>query len=162
MRKRFQSWFAAGRRFVAPLVVCAAAAPLPAPVAAQVPVQQGTAGRAASNAADTAALRAAAASTGMPAASSVLDGLRRSGMTRAQVRTGLELLGYDPGLADPYFAALGGRAAPPEPTPRVLAALGGLGVPGIAPLDSLPADTPWVAAATLPALDSTAGPRLFG
>jgi protein involved in polysaccharide export with SLBB domain len=39
----------------------------------------------------------------------LLERLRRSGLTRAQIRARLQQLGYDPGLADDYFDIIEGR-----------------------------------------------------
>ena len=52
----------------------------------------------------------------------ILDRLRASGMTRAQVRARLQSMGYDPSLADAYFDALesGSDDAPGERPPSDL------------------------------------------
>lgn len=83
----------------------------------------------------------------------LVEWLRQSGMTRAQVRARLQQLGYDPGLVDRYFDVIerGGEAArgnAPEHFINALSRLG-LGVPGMGtdstdmflPLDSLLVDT---------------------
>ena len=44
----------------------------------------------------------------------IISRLRASGMSREEVRTRLQQMGYDPALADPYFDALESGAAPPE------------------------------------------------
>lgn len=101
---------------------------------------------------------------------SILSGLGRSGMTRAQVRAELQRMGYDPGLADRYFAVLEGRQAVPigPPPPAVVEAMGALGVPGIGPAEELPLTSPWIDGAADGELGTTgesmspAGPRLFG
>ncbi|HUF13590.1 MAG TPA: SLBB domain-containing protein, partial [Longimicrobiales bacterium] len=62
---------------------------------------------------DTASVRRAAeARTGRQVSQSdILDRLRSSGLSRAEVRSRLQLMGQDPGMADPYFDALEGRTA---------------------------------------------------
>ena len=74
----------------------------------------------------------------------ILERLRQSGMTRAQMRSRLQQLGYDPGLADRYFDALERSGDPPtgEPSERFVEALGELGLvrglrPDTAAVDSL-------------------------
>ena len=59
----------------------------------------------------------------------VLDGLRRSGMSRAEVTSLLEQQGLDASMADEYFDVLEGRAeSAPEPGQAFLAALGQMGI----------------------------------
>lgn len=75
----------------------------------------------------------------------ILERLRRSGMSRSQVRAGLERLGYDPGLADRYFDTIEGRRELPEgdPPPRLLEAMTAIGVPAVAHSDQLQITSPW-------------------
>ncbi len=60
----------------------------------------------------------------------VIERLRQSGITRVQLRAGLQRFGYDGALADHYFDAIEGRSTPhppnepPFPLPDVLASLG--------------------------------------
>lgn len=60
----------------------------------------------------------------------ILDRLRRSGLTRSQVRNRLLGLGLDPELADPYFDRLEGRgqAALTGPEAEFIVALGRMGL----------------------------------
>jgi protein involved in polysaccharide export with SLBB domain len=76
----------------------------------------------------------------------ILERLRRSGMSRSQVRAGLERLGYDPGLADRYFDAIDGRRPLPDedPSPRLVEAMTAIGVPAVAHSDQLDITSPWV------------------
>ena len=74
----------------------------------------------------------------------ILERLRQSGMTRSQIRTRLQQMGYDPGLADRYFDALerGGEPPEDEPSERFIEALGELGLMRLRMLpDSLAADS---------------------
>lgn len=63
----------------------------------------------------------------------VLERLRESGMTRAEVRARLQAMGYDPSLADEYFDALEsgaeGELPEDEPSADLAAAMERLGVP---------------------------------
>lgn len=100
----------------------------------------------------------------------VLEQLRSSGITRAQLKAGLQQYGYDPRLADQYFDAIEGEA-PDYPMGEVSAefmeALKALGIT-VDP-DSTTFTSPW---ADSVAADSTvrfasadsaeAGPQLFG
>jgi polysaccharide biosynthesis/export protein len=77
----------------------------------------------------------------------MLERLRTSGLTRAQVRTRLQALGYDPGIADEYFDIIEGRGEVMEGTAQrsfveALARVG-LTTPGFPDLfaDSLYADS---------------------
>ncbi len=76
----------------------------------------------------------------------IIDRLRRSGMSRSQVRSGLERLGYDPGLADRYFDVIEGRRQVPEgdPSPQLMQAMTAIGVPAVAHSDQLTVTSPWV------------------
>lgn len=60
----------------------------------------------------------------------ILERLRRSGLTRSQVRNRLLGLGLDPSLADPYFDRLEGRGqgALPGPEAEFVAALSRMGL----------------------------------
>lgn len=100
----------------------------------------------------------------------ILEQLRRSGVTRSQLRSGLQQYGYDPNLADQYFGAIEGEA-PDYPSGEVssefMEALSALGIT-VDP-DSTMLATPWAsdslgADSTLrfASSDSTRGPRLFG
>ena len=62
---------------------------------------------------DTAGARRAAEAQmgGSLSQEDILGRLRSSGMSRSEVRSRLQMMGYDPGLADPYFDALEGRTA---------------------------------------------------
>ncbi|MGH7476957.1 MAG: SLBB domain-containing protein [Longimicrobiales bacterium] len=79
----------------------------------------------------------------------IIERLRQSGMTRSQVRSRLQQLGYDPGLADPYFDALERGGEPPRGTVSseflgVLEQIGitTTGLPGARfPLDSVQLDS---------------------
>lgn len=64
---------------------------------------------AASQVGDTAQLRRQMEASG--GAQQALERLRASGMTRAQMRAQLQMAGYDPNLADPYYDALEGRTS---------------------------------------------------
>ncbi len=66
----------------------------------------------------------------------VLERLRQSGITRDQLRTRLQQMGYDPTLADQYFNAIQSGGEPPrgQASPQFLQALDRMGVvsPGMA------------------------------
>src|SRR5688572_30317681 len=68
-----------------------------------------------------------------PSESQLLDRLRQSGLSRAETRARLTQLGYDPGLADPYFDRLEGRTNQPlgvtDEFTRALQAMGLVGQP---------------------------------
>ncbi len=74
----------------------------------------------------------------------IIERLRQSGLSRAQIRTRLQQMGYDPRLADEYFDALEGGGEPPrgEAPDELLDALReiGIGTQGIG-LDTIPRDT---------------------
>jgi protein involved in polysaccharide export with SLBB domain len=76
----------------------------------------------------------------------ILERLRRSGMSRSQIRSGLERLGYDPGLADRYFDVIeSGRPLPQgDPSSALLEAMTAIGVPAVAHADQLSLTSPWV------------------
>lgn len=60
----------------------------------------------------------------------IVERLRRSGLTRSQVRARLQAMGYDPSIADPYFNAMRREGEPPEgePSRRLLEAIERLGI----------------------------------
>lgn len=100
----------------------------------------------------------------------IVERLRASGLSRAEVKDRLRRAGYDPSLADPYFDALeaGEPVAEGLATDRFAEALRGVGValrdeagPGMVPPPPLAvADTTARGAATETEPDTT--PRLFG
>lgn len=54
------------------------------------------------------AAQAAAAALGKPVSNDqIANAIKQSGLSEAQVRAKLQAAGYDPGLADPFFAAVG-------------------------------------------------------
>jgi polysaccharide biosynthesis/export protein len=74
----------------------------------------------------------------------IMERLRQSGMTRAQIRVRLQQAGYDPGLADRYFDAIERGGDPPrgEPSEAFMEAMGRLGLasrlrPDTTAMDSL-------------------------
>src|SRR5690554_3482660 len=78
----------------------------------------------------------------------IVERLRRSGLSRSQVRARLQQMGYDPGLADPYFDAIERGVEPPagQTDEQFVEALRRIGVvdslpPLGVPLDSLPPDS---------------------
>lgn len=92
--------------------------------------------------------------------SEVLRAIRESNMSRAQARNQLRLLGFDPFLADPYFAAIGSGRQVAEGLldESALAAFRGLGLVS----DTAAADLSRpILADSLEELDS-GGPRVFG
>jgi protein involved in polysaccharide export with SLBB domain len=78
----------------------------------------------------------------------IVERLRRSGLSRSQVRARLQQMGYDPGLADRYFDAIERGVEPPagKTDEQFIEALRRIGVvdsfprPGV-PFDSLPPDS---------------------
>lgn len=84
---------------------------------------------------DTAALRRQAAEQlGRDVSQDeIMERLRASGMTRAQVRARLQAMGYDPGLADAYFDAIesgdDGEAPSDAPSVQLAEAMARLGLP---------------------------------
>ena len=100
----------------------------------------------------------------------VLARLRASGISRSQLRAGLERYGYDPALADRYFDALDGRTEilPSEDErARFESALMAIGIPELP--DSAHVTPPWAAdslpdstAARFASTEDDTGPRLFG
>jgi polysaccharide export outer membrane protein len=109
----------------------------PAATSAQVPTQQ-----------DLRRLQ-----SGELSSAEVLQRLRDSGLTREQVRSRLQALGYDPALADPYFDSMEGLEGELPPTEqRFLDALAALGLEqqGVDfPFDSLQLDSLALAADSL-------------
>ena len=63
----------------------------------------------------------------------IVERLRRSGLTPAQVRARLQAMGYDPSLADPYFSAMrrDGEVPEGEPSRRMLEAIDRLGITAV-------------------------------
>ena len=96
----------------------------------------------------------------------IVERLRRSGWSRSQMRSGLQRLGHDPGLADRYFDAVDGRGVVPEgeATPAFMRALTALGVPAVAHAGESGIVSPWAdtVPGALAGTDTMAGPRLFG
>ena len=72
----------------------------------------------------------------------IVERLRRSGLTRSQVRARLQQMGYHPGLADPYFDSIERGLAPPagQTDEQFVEALRRIGVIE-APLEDVPADS---------------------
>lgn len=100
----------------------------------------------------------------------VLEQLRRSGINRAQLRSGLQQYGYDPNLADQYFDAIEGEA-PDYPVGEVdaefMEALSAMGINLNA--DSTAMASPWKpdssavdSTLNFASADSAVGPQLFG
>lgn len=102
----------------------------------------------------------------------ILERLRRSGLTRAQVRARLQRAGYDPTLADAYYDGLeGGRVPDGAAEPSFLSALVEIGLLGrleargdslfadSVPTDSLMADSALFPRDSVPMLDGLA---IFG
>ncbi|HEX6693973.1 MAG TPA: polysaccharide biosynthesis/export family protein, partial [Longimicrobiales bacterium] len=81
--------------------------------------------------------------------SEVLERIRQSGMSRAQIRARLQQAGYDPGLADRYYDILDNGGEPPrgEASSEFLKALAGMGIttratlPQAFTIDSITGDT---------------------
>jgi polysaccharide biosynthesis/export protein len=98
----------------------------PGPLQAQQTGARGTAAQ------DTAAARRAIEQrVGRPVSNSeVMERLRTSGMTRAQMRVRLQQAGYDPALADRYFDSIERGADPPrgDAEPEFVEALSRIGV----------------------------------
>jgi hypothetical protein len=94
--------------------------------------------------------------------SEILERLRQSGMSRAEMRARLQQAGYDPSLADSYFDALerGGETPSGEPSATFVEALGrvGLARPG-AERDSLAERFRLMRDTLLPPDPDTLGPR---
>ncbi|HEX6588420.1 MAG TPA: polysaccharide biosynthesis/export family protein, partial [Longimicrobiales bacterium] len=76
----------------------------------------------------------------------ILERLRASGMSRAQVRARLQAMGYDPSLADAYFDAIeagpGAESPDGQPSSALAEAMERLGLPELPPFlrDSLSMD----------------------
>ena len=73
----------------------------------------------------------------------IIERLRHSGLSRAQVRSRLQQMGYDPTLADRYFDVLERGAEPPtgQTDEQFVEALRRIGVIELPPPDSLAADS---------------------
>ncbi|MQA88687.1 MAG: hypothetical protein GEU90_00425 [Gemmatimonas sp.] len=91
-----------------------------------------------------------------PTHQDIVDALLESGLTRSQVRSRLQALGYDPGLVDQYYDIVesGGQAIPPGQAPTELTATlseigvvlrsarpGGFMMSDTLPMDSLALDS---------------------
>lgn len=92
--------------------------------------------------------------------SEVLRAIRESNMSRAEARNQLRLLGFDPFLADPYFAAIGSGQQVAEGLldESALAAFRGLGLVG----DTTATDLSRPALADSLEEPDAAGPQVFG
>lgn len=100
----------------------------------------------------------------------MLERLRQSGLSRAQVRARLQQAGYDPGLADQYFDLIESGGEPPRGTPsdEFVDALQRVGVAARStradtlmldsPADSLAVDSLYAPIDTL----EVRGPQIFG
>lgn len=99
-KQTYPCWLLAALLLRAPCIVGAQAAPPPPPPpAAQPPVQ-------------TSAQQAAQAASGRAVSNQeISDAIRRSGLSQAEIRAQLQAKGYDPGMADPFFAAAGAGAS---------------------------------------------------
>jgi len=114
-----------------------------------------------------AAQRALEQKLGRPvSAAEIIERLRQSGMTRAQVRARLQQAGYDPSLADSYFDTLERGGDPPtgQPSGTFLDALDKIGL-SVRTLGRQQNDTSQVADSLSLDVDSikeAAAPEVFG
>lgn len=93
-------------------MACAASLTGGAVEAQTAPTQAPTVEGNASSANQGRAGETASPATRTPAPEEVLRAIRQSGLTESQVRTRLRDAGYDPSIADPYFAALASAGGP--------------------------------------------------
>jgi protein involved in polysaccharide export with SLBB domain len=103
----------------------------------------------------TAAQRAAAARVGAPVTNAqIADGIARSGMSEAQIRSRLQAAGLDASMADPFFRAQGAASAV-TPSAEFMVALREMGV-------LAPDDSSRMAVATVQPADTTKQSAIFG